>query len=292
MTAAPLNLSSRPTSRVTPLWALYLLSLRQHLHGKRWMIIGVLFLLPAALAILLRNTAPNIPSKALEFMMVFMFIPQALLPLSALVYASGIIQDELEEQTITYPLMRPISKWAFYLVKLAATLTTVLILTAVFTATTFAAVYVGSDTPANEVISRCLTTIGLHCLAAGAYCCLFGLISMFTRRSLIAGIIYAVLVEGVLANLPFSVRLLTVIYYSRLIAYHSLSFVVQLPGGGSNDIAADAWQLDVFRDPDLLEHPSLHACLLTLLIGAVVCAGVAAFLCARREFYVKTPEKT
>ena len=35
---------------LTGLWTLYALTLRQHLHGKRWMIMALLFLLPAALA--------------------------------------------------------------------------------------------------------------------------------------------------------------------------------------------------------------------------------------------------
>ena len=71
----------------------------------------------------------------------FMFIPQALLPLVALVYASGILQDEQEGQTITYLLIRPIPKWALYIVKLLATITMAILLTAVFTALTYAAIY-------------------------------------------------------------------------------------------------------------------------------------------------------
>ena len=43
----------------------------------------------------------------LEFLLAFMFIPQLLLPLVALLYASGMIQDEQEEQTITYLLDPP-----------------------------------------------------------------------------------------------------------------------------------------------------------------------------------------
>src|SRR5205085_1420810 len=115
------------------LWTLFVLTLRQHLHGKRWIVMAVLFLLPAGLALLIRATAPDVPASGMEFMLVFMFIPHALLPLVALLYASGMINDEQEDQTITYLLIRPIPKWALYLVKLAATLVTALFLTALFT---------------------------------------------------------------------------------------------------------------------------------------------------------------
>src|SRR5260370_24980906 len=94
----------------TALGALYTLTLRQHLHGKRWLVLGALFLTPALLAGLVRATAPDAPAVELEFVFAFMFIPQALLPLVALLYASGIIRDEQEEQTFTYLLIRPIPK--------------------------------------------------------------------------------------------------------------------------------------------------------------------------------------
>src|SRR3972149_2159697 len=117
-------------------WALYGLTLRQHLHGKRWLVMALLFLLPAGVAVLVRATAPDVPPMLLEFLLAMSFIPQALLPLVALIYASGIIQDEQEEQTITYLLVRPIPKWAIYTAKLLAAMTTTAVLVVVFTAIT------------------------------------------------------------------------------------------------------------------------------------------------------------
>jgi hypothetical protein len=82
-----------------------------------------------------------------------------------------------------------------------------------------------------------------------------------------------------------------VIYYTRLIAYRTLTFIVPYHRG-PRDIAAQAWQLDVNTDPQLLEHPSLSHCITTLVIASLACAILAAFLCSRREFHVKTPEKS
>jgi ABC-2 type transport system permease protein len=67
------------------LWALFVLTLRQHMHGKRWLIMALLFLLPAALAILVRSTSRDAPPLELEFWIVFMLLPQAVLPLVALI---------------------------------------------------------------------------------------------------------------------------------------------------------------------------------------------------------------
>jgi ABC-2 type transport system permease protein len=282
-------------SRLTSLWALYTLTLRQHLHGKRWMVMAGLFLLSGGLAILIRTTAPDLPPVQLEFIVAFMFIPQAILPLLALVYASGIVRDEQEEQTMTYLLIRPIPKWALYLVKLFATLTTTVFLTAAMTALLYVTIYAGVHPDWNDVALRCLKAASIHSLAVITYCCLFGLISLVTSRALVVGILYAGLFEGLLANLPFNIRLATIIYYTRLIAYRSLSFATSFQNGGQinkNDIAAEVWQLNVAEDPGLAHHPQLRACVTVLLAVSLFCAVAAAVLFSLREFYVKTPEKT
>ena len=289
-----------PFSRAGALWTLFALTLRQHVRGKRWMIMGVLFLLPAGLAILIRYTTNEIYTVVPEFLLAWMFIPQVLLPLVALVYASGIIQDEQEEQTITYLLMRPTPKWAIYLVKLAATLVTTSVLVALFTAITYAAVFVGLDYSADNAAKtidfatatdRCLTTIGIHVLAVVAYSSLFGFLSIITRRTLVIGILYIALVEGITANMPFGIRLGTVIYYTRLIAYRAMDFVIEHRMGRMENLAAEAWQFDLKKDPYLLEHPDTATCLQTLLIASAAFAVLAAWQGARREFHVKTPEK-
>ncbi|HEY4232817.1 MAG TPA: ABC transporter permease [Lacipirellulaceae bacterium] len=278
------------TSQIAALWTLYKLTLRQHLHGKRWMVMVALFLLPACMAIVIRSTARDPAAILLEFMLGFMLVPQALLPLIALVYASGMIQDEQEEQTITYLLVRPIPKWAIYLMKLLATCTTAVLLTLILTVLTYAAVYLHTSASFADVAVRCAKAAAVHSLAVVAYCSLFGLISMFTSRVLVVGIIYTAIVEGVFANLPFGIRLATVIYYTRLIAYRMLDFILTNSRGAKDNLAAEAWQFDVDRDPQLLQYPSTATCMIVLLVATIVCAILAAWLCSRREFHVKVPD--
>lgn len=288
--------SSAPArgSNFVALQALYLLSLRQNLHGKRWIVITLLFLLPTVIVILLRAMVPNIPPIELEFRFVFILIPQTLLPLLALIYASGVIQDEQEEQTLTYLLIRPIPKWALYIVKLLATLTTTIALTAIFTAILYFVIYVGAPKQTESIALRYFQAIAIQSLAVITYCALFGFISLYTKRSLILGILYIAIFEGVLANMPMSIRLITVLYYTRLIAYRSMTFPTTIPGlpNHHHDLAAQVWQLDVKHDPKLLEHPQIAACIATLLFASLALTLLAAFLCSRREFYVKTPEKS
>jgi ABC-2 type transport system permease protein len=295
MAGATINAATaRPApriSRASAYWTLYTLTLRQHLHGRRWLAMALLFLLPAALAVIVRITAPRVPPEGLEFMLVMMFVPQAVLPIVALLYASGIIQDEQEEQTITYLLLRPIPKWAIYTLKLLAAMTTTAVLVVVFTGLTYVAIYVGSQIPIGEVVARWLKASAIHSLAVTTYCSLFGLMSLLTKRILVFGLLYTAIVEGLLANFPFSIRLVTVIYYSRLIAYRTMSFIVPRPGGGTEDFAATGWQLNPIGDPGLSLHPQLGTCIAILVGASCVFTAIAASLCSQREFHVKTPEK-
>jgi ABC-2 type transport system permease protein len=258
------------------------------------MVVALLFLLPAGLAILMRATAgERAPSVFREFLLCWILIPQALLPLVALLYASGIIQDEQEEQTITYLLIRPIPKWLLYWIKMAATWSTTVLMVIVLVALTFAAVHLRSETDVSTALARCAKAGAILSLASITYCSLFGLMSLLTRRTLIVGILYAVIIEGLLASFPLSLRWGTVIYHTRMIAYRMLGFVVAWPGWarGEEDLAATAWMLNIETDPTLSEHPQLSTNVLVLVGASLFCTALAGWLCSRREFHVKTPEK-
>src|SRR5216683_5772972 len=136
-----LELSGKDTashgSVLTALAALFVLTLRQHLRGRRLIVLSVLFLLPSVLAVIVKITAGSPPPGELEFAFVFNLIPHALVTLTALLYAAGIVRDEVEEQTLTYLLLRPLPRWALYVTKLLVTWLVTSVLTAVFTTLTF-----------------------------------------------------------------------------------------------------------------------------------------------------------
>jgi ABC-2 type transport system permease protein len=269
---------------------IYALGLRQFINGKRWWIFALLFLLPAGLAVLVRATAADAPLRMIEFLFVFWLIPLALVPLVCLLYASGIVHDELEEQTITYLFVRPIPKWEIYLAKLLATLTTTALLVAICTSFTFIAIYAGADPPGGEsIVLRCLKVDGMMALAAVAYSCIFALISLLTRWTLVAGIVYTVVIEGILGRLPFAIRLITVSYYFRIMAVRSLDFSI-VDGRRNFSPIPGAWNIDIEKDPLLLEHPQISTCILVLLGASLAASLIASVIFTLKEFRVKTPE--
>ena len=259
--------------------ALFGLTVRQHTHGRRMFVLGALYLLPCALALVLRNLSRPAPAEALEFALVFTLLPHGLAPLTALLYAAGVVSDEVEEQTLTYLLVRSVPRWLLYITKLFATwcVTTVLVAFAVFIL--YAAIYSGSPEFGSTIFPRALRAIALSALAQVGYCALFGFLGLYTRWSLVAGIAYIVAIEGVLANLDFVGRSLTVVYYVRTLSLDWLGLPTEL-----DRQCREVWRM---RDQTLL--PTSTNSVLTLLGFGLVVTLLSSLWFARSEYRVKTP---
>ena len=265
---------------IGPLWALFKLSMRQFLRGRRALVVLALSLLPAGLALLVRSLdegpSRNGPPKSeIEFVFLFNMIPHALLPLAALLYGSGLILDEQEDQTLTYLLIRPIPKWGLYVAKFLAAVCMSALLLAVLVIVTFVATYAFAPEWNDVFPYKMLATIGVMSLSMTAYVGLFGAISLLVKRSLIVGIIYIGMVEGLLSTFDIAIRKLCIVYYYRVLAVNWLDL---------NQDMQRAWHVDT-SDP-----PTPLTCVLVLLLTAAATTAVAAYVFSRREFYVKTPE--
>ena len=269
--------ASRPPGGFTlSAWlTLFRVSVWQFVRGRRLLALAGLFLLPSALALLARHYNPNYADAIAETeeILVFYMIPQALVPLSALILSSGMIRDEVEGQTLTYLLVRPLPRPSIYLAKLLAAWCVAAALSAVFITITLAAVHWGTPEFWGDILPRrALEVSGLAALSLLVYVALFGGLSLLFRWVLVFGVGYIVMFEGVFANIDFMVRRLTVLWYVRVLSERWLGLHV------------DSWSID------LDEAPSGQEALWTLLIAAAVLSVAAAWWFGGREIRVKTPE--
>jgi ABC-2 type transport system permease protein len=183
------------------------------------------------------------------------------------------VQDDVEEQTLTYFLIRPIPRWIVYLAKLLATFFVTLLRAVFFTVATLAAVYWGEEGFANSaMLKRAALIAALLGLCLSAYVAIFGALSLWVRRTLVIGAVYIVVFEGVFANIEFVIREATVIYYVRVLSVRWLD----LPG-------AD-WSIDPST------APAASTCLIVLLSVSAIFATLGALTFGMREFRIKTPE--
>lgn len=213
MSAAPQNaLPARQLSAAHQLKTLYLAQLKQLLRARKTIALLVIQLIPAlcALAYALASDPDGLVMfRAITERIIFPF----LLPLAALFFGGPAIVDEMEGRTLTYLTLRPISKPTLYLGKLFAgmTISSFLVIGSIlslFLACLVASKDLGST--ANTLLQLgAVSTVGVF-----TYTAVFALMGALFASSIVAGIIYFVVFEIVLAALPI-LELLSIRYYLR-----------------------------------------------------------------------------
>jgi ABC-2 type transport system permease protein len=242
-------------------------------RGIRLVVLAVLFALPIVFAVLIRRYQTLYRPDSVESGLLFGMIFPVLVPLSALLLSTGMVQDDVEEQTLTYLLIRPIPRWAIYLAKLTGTIVSSWLRAAIFTLGTLAVIYWGDQRLFGLVLRERAVIVGaLLALALSAYSAIFGALSLWVRRALVFGAIYIVAFEGLFGNIDFVVREATVIYHIRVLAVRWL------------DINGAEWSIDPAT------AASASTSLIVLLSIAAAFAVIGAITFAAREFRVKTPE--
>ena len=259
------------------IWALFERTVAEQVRSWRLLASLGLFALPVAFAGVLRYfdspAQPYLPGEA-EYALILTLIPVGLLPLTSLLFCAGLVQDEVEGQTLTYLLTRPLPKWSIYAAKLLATYAVTAVIAALGVGATYAVVAWGQpDYWAIGGWGRLLRVEGIFALATLAYCGIFGLLGLMTRRSLVLGVVYILVLEGLVANIDFVIRKVTVRYYVRVLTERA---VERLQAAGEM--------------MDLTNAPETRGCILTLAGIAAVGIGIGSTIFATREFRLKTPE--
>jgi ABC-2 type transport system permease protein len=259
-----------------PAWLTLLkIAVQQIVRGRRLLVLVLLFLLPTVLTLLIRYYNDDYLNEVddVRRLILFLMIPQALVPLTALILASGMVRDEVEGQTLTYLLIRPLPRPSIYVAKLLAAWLVSAGLTAVFTASAVAAVEWGTPGFWGTVMPKQAVWLAtLSALSLLVYTTLFGLLGLVVRWVLPLGVVYTLLFEGVFANIDFAVRKVTVLWYVRVLAERWFGLHVE------------DWAIDLETAPTATEA------LLILLSATLVAAAAGAFLFGAREHRLKTPE--
>lgn len=210
--------------------ALIELTARQLLGKRRTLLLFALCLLPVAIAIIYRisdrdqnviqiaqgvyiSAQPRFTANVIMSRLVV----STLMPLCALVFATAALGSEFEDGTAVYILGKPIARWKIIASKLlvAWLATSVLVVVTAVIAGTIAI----NGAPPQGIVPGFAVAI-----VAGSflYCALFLMLSIFTSRALIAGLVYVFFWEALLTSLFGGLRVLSVRQYTLGIA-HSIA---------------------------------------------------------------------
>ena len=131
------------------------------------------------------------------------------LPVIALVVGTGVLGSEIDDGTLAHILAKPLSRaeiiFSKYVVAVAVTALTAgvpLFVTGLLAGSTSLAV--------GLLVGAAVGSL--------AYCALFLLLSLLTRRPVLLGLIYILVWEGLLGNLLTGTRVLSVTHYVQAVA--------------------------------------------------------------------------
>lgn len=184
-----------------------------------------------------------------------------LLPLFNLAFASGAVGADREGRTLVWLLTRPLPRWAIYLAKFVGVLPWCLFISAVG--------FVVLCSAGGEYGRTALGTYWpAVVIGTVAFAALFQLVGAVFRRPAVLGLVYIFFFETLVANLPGSLKQLSLNFYVRSLMYNEASAVAA---------ATPAEALDVYAPADPV------TCWTTLALAAVALTGLGMWVFSRAE---------
>ncbi len=237
----------------------------QFLRSRRAVVLVLALSIPPLLALPISTRAAEVRVEALAAIVVFVYL-QFLLPITGLVFGTGILLEEVSSGAVPYLFTRPSPRAGLLLGKYAASL---LCGAVALSLSLFGFVALsGGAMPGDTLPAR---AFGAVLAALPAYVALFTLLGVFTRWALFAAFFYAFGLEGFLGIIPGMIRQTTLLFYSRSLL--------------------GPWEARRFR-PDLVLGPEGPADVATSLVvlASVTAAAllVAVVILSRRQFVPRT----
>ena len=189
------------------------LTLRQQVLRRSTLLLIGLALLPVLLALLFRLTdTDDDPQTWTSEVLYRGLIITAVLPLTALMFGTSVLGDELEDGTAIYLLTKPVPRWEILLPKLIAPW---LLTSAIIVISTVVSGLIAIDSGGQDVVYGAAFAVVLGSLV---YTTLFVMLSVLSTHALIIGLIYVFIWEGAVAGLFEGVRYLSVRHYTLGVA--------------------------------------------------------------------------
>ncbi|HEX5370365.1 MAG TPA: ABC transporter permease [Dehalococcoidia bacterium] len=185
------------------------LTLRQLLFRKTTLMLAGLASLPVLVALVFRlSDSTEDPNHWTARALYLGLMMSVVLPLTALLYGTSVLGDELEDGTAVYLLTKPVARWQILAPKVIAAWIVTSILVVVSTLISGLISIQSGDT--DIVFGACIAVV----IGALAYCAVFAFVSLISNHALIAGLVYIFLWEGALSGLFEGLRYLSIRHYT------------------------------------------------------------------------------
>ena len=270
-----------------PGWALAITTVKRSLLHRRVIFMLFVGLIPAFVAFIwriavLRNsfrgdeivivTGSNVYSVLMGSIQVGFIWPLITLWLGA-----SCVRDEVEEETVSYLMLRPLSKMAFVTAKtLAAAVTSWIVITCSILLTyAILASHIESGMFPSE-LPLLARDLGVVALASWAYVGIFCFLGSAFKHPYVFGFIWIFIWDGIVAFIPGTLHQLTVKHYVRCLYSHTIEIPID---------DRDLEKFAAFLNP-ALETNIAYAVFVLIAIG-VVGTALAVVLARRREYVLE-----
>ena len=184
-----------------------------------------------------------------------------LMPLLCLAYATGAIGAERESRTLLWLLSRPLPRWAVYLAKFLGTLPWCVAVSL----GGFAVVCLAGGSLGVKAFEMYWDAV---LIGSVAFAALFHLIGAVFRRPSVVGLVYVFFFETLVANLPGSLKQLSLSYYLHSLFYNETAKELKTVQPQSVEVYAPAATGEAW---------------VTLSVAAVLLTAVGMVLFGRQE---------
>ena len=187
---------------------IFSLTLRQLVFRRSTLLLVGLAALPLLIGLLFKvSDNHDDPEEFTVRVLCVLMIVTTVLPLTALLFGTSVLGDELEDGTVIYLLTKPVERWRILVPKiLAAWLLTWLL--ALGSIAGSALIVLGGE--GGSIIAGFGAGAAVGALA---YVCVFVLLSIITSRALIAGLVFVFIWEGAVSGIFEGVRYLSIRHY-------------------------------------------------------------------------------
>jgi ABC-type transport system involved in multi-copper enzyme maturation permease subunit len=240
------------------------------LRSKRFLMCVLLAIIPIAFAFTLtRFVGPN--EKFPVAFVVWMLVGQVVCPLTALIFASALVSEEVEDRTITYLFSRPIPRASLLVGRWLASMVVTGTLLAISTCAT-QYLMMTHFTGAHAVgpwLEVSLPMLAAVLLGAAVYSAAFAAIGAVLKYPMILGLLYIGVIDLLLVNFPLPGNI------QRLaVQFHLRSLI--------RGFGVEAWAHEnVFETNELIARADALGVLGTILVLALV---LGALVVSRKQY--------
>jgi ABC-2 type transport system permease protein len=194
-------------------WPIFWLTIRQFVAGRSVRLVALLAAAPIVIGgIELLRVGRSVDATGITAGVFTQLTVPTILPIAALVLATSSLANELSDRTMPYLAMKPVGRLRLLLEKVTASFLVTMALLAAMSWVLWLMLGGAGGDASPRLLMAMFATIAV---AVAAYVALFSLLSLVVTRVLLAGLIYVLLWESLLARFIPGVRLISIRHYAQ-----------------------------------------------------------------------------